>query len=47
VLFRSHLGDAYVQNGQFKEALEVYQKTLKLNPDSKTLPGKISDLLKK
>ncbi|MEI8332939.1 MAG: tetratricopeptide repeat protein [Chloroflexota bacterium] len=47
VAISEHLGDAYVRNGQFKEALDIYQKTLKLNPDGKTLPGKISDLLKK
>lgn len=47
VAISEHLGDAYAAKGQFREALEIYRKTLKLNPDSKTLPGKIADLLKK
>jgi len=47
VAIAEHLGDAYVKVGLFRDALEIYQKAHKLNPESSTLPGKISDLLKK
>jgi pentatricopeptide repeat protein len=47
VAIGEHLGDAYVQNGDFMEALDIYQRMLKLSPDSKTLPGKIKNLLNK
>jgi len=47
VAITEHLGDAYVKAGLFSDALEIYRKSLKLNPGSRTLPGKISNLLKK
>jgi tetratricopeptide (TPR) repeat protein len=42
-----HLGDAYLKAGRRQEALESYQRALKFNPTSSSLPKKIADLPKK
>jgi len=39
-----HLGDAYAKAGKPKDALEQYQKALKLKPDMKGLQEKIDRL---
>jgi len=35
------------KTGRFREALDIYKRSLQLNPDKETLQKKISDLLKK
>lgn len=37
-----HLGDAQAKNGELKKARENWQRALKLDPKSKTLPGKLA-----
>jgi len=39
-----HLGDAYLEAGRRQEALAAYQRALKINPTSTTLPRKIDAL---
>jgi tetratricopeptide (TPR) repeat protein len=42
-----HLGDAYTKAGKISEAIEIYQRALKLNPGNNELQKKIDGLLKK
>ena len=42
-----HLGDVYLQLNRLKEAQEMYEKVLKIDPENKLLQKKLKDLLKK
>ena len=41
-----HLGDVYAKMGKAKEAQEMYNKALKLDPQNGVLQKKLEDLIK-
>jgi tetratricopeptide (TPR) repeat protein len=40
-------GDVYVRMGQIREAVEAYERAIRINPENEVLKKKLDDLLRK